>query len=113
MSFDGKSEHYCSGGIEAIDVIEAYKLNFCLGNVIKYVLRCGHKGNDSDALRDLEKAKAYLEREIEYRKTNHVRVEGRIVDNNTINPGQILIRPVGDGYHMEFDNGTEKDADAH
>lgn len=101
MSFDGKSNHYCSGGIEAIDVIEAYKLNFSLGNVIKYVLRCGHKGSDSDAIRDLEKAKAYLEREIEHRKTtNCIKVEGRIVDSNTINPGQILIRPCGDGYHV-------------
>lgn len=90
MSFDGKSDYYCSGVIEAIDVIEAYKLNFCLGNVIKYVLRCGHKGSDSDALRDLEKAKAYLEREIEHRKTtNCIKAEGRIVDSNTTNPGQI------------------------
>ena len=103
MSFDGKSDHYCSGGIEAIDVIEAYKLNFCLGNVIKYVLRCGHKGSDSDALRDLEKAKAYLEREIEHRKTNCIKAEGRIVDSNTINPGQILIRPVGDYHAIDND----------
>lgn len=103
MSFDGKSDHYCSGGIEAIDVIEAYKLNFCLGNVIKYVLRCGHKGSDSDALRDLEKAKAYLEREIEHRKTNCIKVEGRIVDSNTTNPGQILIRPVGDYHAIDND----------
>lgn len=56
-------EHY--GGkdnpYEAIKVIEAWGLNFNLGNVAKYVSRAGKKG---DALQDLEKAKWYLEREI-------------------------------------------------
>ena len=54
--------HYKSGGIEVIDVIEAFKLNYRLGNVIKYVLRAGRKG---DALQDLEKAAWYLDREID------------------------------------------------
>lgn len=67
MAFDGKSEHYCAGGFEAMDVIEAYGLNFALGNAVKYLLRCGHKGDDSDALRDLEKARAYIDREIKRR----------------------------------------------
>ena len=68
MAFDGKSDHYCCGGIEAIDVIEAYGLNFALGNAVKYILRCGHKGGVTDAVADLEKARAYLTREIERRK---------------------------------------------
>ena len=56
--------HYKSGGIEVIDVIEAFGLdsNFRLANVIKYVLRAGRKG---DALQDLEKAAWYLDREID------------------------------------------------
>lgn len=68
MAFDGKSEHYCMNGMEAIDVIEAYGLNFALGNAVKYILRCGHKGGMTDAVADLEKARAYLTREIERRK---------------------------------------------
>lgn len=68
MAFDGKSEHYCMNGFEAIDVIEAYGLNFALGNAVKYILRCGHKGGMTDAIADLEKARAYLTREIERRK---------------------------------------------
>lgn len=64
MAFDGQSEHYCMGGLEAIDVIEAYGLNFSLGNAVKYILRCGHKGAAADAIRDLEKARAYIDREI-------------------------------------------------
>jgi hypothetical protein len=67
MAFDGKSEYYCAGGFEAMDIIEAYGLNFALGNAVKYILRCGHKGDGHDAIRDLEKARAYLDREIRHR----------------------------------------------
>lgn len=52
--------HY-NQGIEAIDVIESWGLNFSLGNAIKYILRAPHKGKE---LEDLRKAKWYLEREI-------------------------------------------------
>lgn len=55
-------EHYQGNGLEAIDVIEAFNLNFNLGNVAKYILRCRSKGF---LLNDLEKASWYLHREIE------------------------------------------------
>jgi hypothetical protein len=55
--------HYRSGTIEAIEVIEAWEMNFNLGNVIKYICRAGLK-NISD-LEDLRKAAWYLNREIE------------------------------------------------
>ncbi len=58
-------EHYRSRGLEAINVIEAFDLGFRLGNVIKYVLRAGRKGN---AVEDLEKAVWYLQREVQARK---------------------------------------------
>ena len=56
-------EHY--GGkentYEAIKVIEAWQLNFHLGNVVKYISRAGKK--DKTKLKeDLEKAKWYLDR---------------------------------------------------
>lgn len=55
--------HYKSdSGIESIDVIEGFGLNFRLGNVIKYILRHDKKGKP---LEDLKKARWYLEREIE------------------------------------------------
>ena len=53
--------HYKVGGIETIDFIEAKKLNYNLGNVVKYLTRAEHKGNRSQ---DLEKARWYLDREI-------------------------------------------------
>lgn len=46
---------------EAIKVIEAWGLGFCLGNTVKYISRAGKKG---DHLEDLEKAHWYLQREI-------------------------------------------------
>jgi hypothetical protein len=55
-------EHYQANGIETIEVIEGYNLNFNLGNVIKYILRADKKGNKKQ---DLEKAQWYLKREIE------------------------------------------------
>ena len=53
--------HYTAGGIETIDFIEAKKLNYNLGNVVKYLTRADHKGNK---LEDLRKAQWYLTREI-------------------------------------------------
>ena len=53
--------HYKTGGIETIDFIEAKKLNYNLGNVVKYITRADHKGNRKQ---DLEKAAWYLAREI-------------------------------------------------
>ena len=46
---------------EAIKVIEAWGLGFCLGNTVKYISRAGKKG---DYLEDLKKAQWYLARQI-------------------------------------------------
>lgn len=54
-------QHYNMGKFEAIDVIEDWKLNFNLGNAIKYISRAGHK---DDIIQDLKKALWYLDREI-------------------------------------------------
>ena len=53
--------HY-QRGIEPIEVIESWGLNFSLGNAIKYILRSPYKGKQ---IEDLEKARWYLDREIE------------------------------------------------
>lgn len=59
MSQINHPPHYTKGGIEAIDVIEAWNLDFHLGNALKYIARAGRKG---DAREDIEKAVWYLER---------------------------------------------------
>lgn len=53
--------HYKAGGVETIDFIEAKKLNYNLGNVVKYISRHDLKG---DRLENLRKAQWYLDREI-------------------------------------------------
>ena len=50
-------EHYKSKGIQPIEYIMANELDFCEGNVIKYVSRWRQK----NGLDDLLKAKHYLE----------------------------------------------------
>lgn len=54
--------HYLQYPIEVIEITE--RLSFCLGNVVKYVLRCDMKGG----IEDLRKAQWYLDREIKRRE---------------------------------------------
>jgi hypothetical protein len=48
-----------SAKYEAIKIIEDWGMGFCLGNALKYICRCGHKGNTKQ---DLEKALWYIDR---------------------------------------------------
>ena len=60
--------HYQSkNGMEVIDVIDNFELNFNLGNAVKYILRCGKKDND---IQELNKAIWYINHEIELRTKN-------------------------------------------
>ena len=49
---------------EVIKVIEAWELDFHLGNTVKYISRAGKKEIDKE-LQDLNKALWYLQRRIE------------------------------------------------
>ena len=60
--------HY-QGTIQPIDLINAQNLNFNLGNVVKYVCRAGKKQGEN-ILSDLDKAKNYINYEIERIKKN-------------------------------------------
>ena len=53
--------HYTFSKIQTIDAIEAWGLDFHLGNAIKYISRAQHKGR---YLEDLEKAQWYVARAI-------------------------------------------------
>lgn len=55
-------DHYKSGGMEVIDIIENFGLGFHLGNSVKYILRAGRKSPNK--LEDLKKARWYLDRVI-------------------------------------------------
>jgi hypothetical protein len=49
---------------EAIKVIDAWELDFCLGNTVKYISRAGKKESDKE-LQDLKKALWYLQHKID------------------------------------------------
>ncbi len=55
-------------GVECIDIVE--HMNFCLGNAVKYVVRCPFKGSP---IQDLEKALWYTNHELTSRQ------QGRLV----------------------------------
>lgn len=54
--------HYQWQIFEVIDIIDDFKLNFNLGNAVKYLLRADKKGNK---VTDLQKAIWYIERELD------------------------------------------------
>ena len=65
--------HYqTDSGMQPIDVIEKFHLNFNLGNAIKYILRSDKKGNKRQ---DLEKAIYYLRREINNNSDDILRIK--------------------------------------
>ena len=56
--------YYQRGSIQVWDFIRDQRLNFHLGNAIKYICRYGHKGNYDDQISDLKKAIHYLNDEL-------------------------------------------------
>lgn len=60
-----RPSHYITpSGLEAVDVLEAFELNFHRGTVVTYILRAGRKGGPEQELLDLQKAYRWLGREI-------------------------------------------------
>jgi len=58
--------HYTSSAVEPIDAIEAWELDFHLGNAVKYIARAGKK-DPAKVVEDLQKAAWYLNRAINRR----------------------------------------------
>lgn len=59
--------HYSRLNPEPKDVIRKWNLNFNLGSAVKYIARCGYK-DGSNPMEDLQKAKQFIDFEIEYLK---------------------------------------------
>lgn len=78
-------DHYKKARVETIEVIESAvddKASYLHGNVVKYVCRANHKG---DQLGDLRKAQWYL---------------ARLIDVHDYVPGEVII----DGVECECRN---------
>ena len=56
--------YYQLGSIQVWDFIRDQRLNFHLGNAIKYICRYGHKGDYNAQISDLKKAIHYLNDEL-------------------------------------------------
>ena len=67
MSLIQHPKHYNTGKIEVYDFIFDQKLNFGRGSAVKYICRAEHKGAE---LKDLYKAKEFLEMEIKKLEEN-------------------------------------------
>lgn len=57
--------HYKRGGMEVIDILEAWELDFRLGNAVAYLLRAQFKGA---YVEDLKKARWYIDRALAYQE---------------------------------------------
>ena len=88
---DDGPKYYKRGSIQVWDFIRDQELNFHLGNVIKYICRAGHKGND---IEDLSKAIHYLSNEIEFRTSQRVQ---ECIQRNQLTESQL------EDYAKEFD----------
>lgn len=66
----GNPLHYTSGKIEVWDFIVDQGFNYLRGNIVKYIARAGKKDKNTE-LQDLEKALAYLQREIKRVKSDN------------------------------------------
>ena len=67
-------EHYIGQGIQPIEYILANELDFCEGNVVKYITRWRYK----NGLEDLYKAKHYIEFLIKDVEDTHAQFEAMV-----------------------------------
>lgn len=58
--------HYINLNIQPIEYIQANKLDFCEGNVVKYITRYSQKGG----VEDLQKCRHYVDLLIEFFESN-------------------------------------------
>lgn len=63
IDFINNPPHYKANGLEVIEVIDAFELDFYTGTIVAYILRAGRK-EGCTRLEDLKKAQWYLNREI-------------------------------------------------
>jgi hypothetical protein len=86
-------QHYHPGTYEAIKVIKAWNLGFCLGNVIKYISRAGRK-TGSSALEDLKKAQWYLNSAIQDMEERDMPDEPQAIEPQAIESQDIESRAI-------------------
>lgn len=93
---------------EAIKVIEAWGLDFCLGNTVKYISRAGLK-DPAKELEDLQKAGWYLNRRIQQITAAQAAIAERTKQSQPA--PQLQVRPLiilaEEPQHEDISNGHE------
>jgi hypothetical protein len=89
-------EHYggANNPYEAIKVIDAWGLDFHLGNAVKYISRAGKK-NSMKEIEDLQKAEFYIKHKIKLLQEKEIRLSpspvyasGTIYASGSLKPGE-------------------------
>ena len=84
--------YYQRGAIQVWDFIRDQRLNFHLGNAIKYICRYGHKGDYNTQVSDLKKAIHYLNDELNNleRSRNRPHIPGHDSQDSSVFTGSGL-----------------------
>tara|TARA_R100000458_G_C8013783_1_gene76605 strand:- start:53 stop:469 length:417 start_codon:yes stop_codon:yes gene_type:complete len=95
--------YYNRGSIEVWDFIRDQRLNYHLGNAVKYICRYGHKGDYNDQLSDLKKAIHYLENERDFlqRSRNREDLPGHYASDSIVFTGSGIQGGLSD-YRFPF-----------
>lgn len=74
--------HYTHGDIEVWDFIhDQFGEAYLLGNIVKYVCRCNHKGTK---LKDLQKARTYLNKVIDLVETEEAEESSIVLESDKV-----------------------------
>jgi hypothetical protein len=68
-------KHYMRNGIECIDVIEEFNLDFDLGCALKYIVRCDAKATKEE---NLKKAAWYIQHRLDHPRDDHKAFVGKL-----------------------------------
>lgn len=68
-------KHYMRNGVECIDVIEEFNLDFDLGSALKYLVRYDAKGSKAE---NLKKAIWYIQHRLDHPRTDHQHFVGKM-----------------------------------
>lgn len=80
--------HYNTGKIEVLEFLEDQKLDYHLGNTVKYICRAGRK-DPNKTIEDLEKGMFYLKRKLEL-------LRAEAAGRTPIRPNEMNSRALGD-----------------
>jgi Protein of unknwon function (DUF3310) len=74
-TFHEPPNYYNRGGYHCFDVMDALGMftKYYIASAFTYIWRCDFKGDEAEALRDLKKARRYLDWEIKRRETANKR----------------------------------------